>query len=218
MVVNHKYKICYIQNPKCASTYVETGLKELPETKRTRKKHNPVTYFAFTQNVKNFKVFGTVRNPMTYYHSMFSFCKNNKSSHIWRIFGDEDFGTFVENLLLIRANPGRERIFTKFFEIDYEGFSRHNQDNESIGWGTFSYIYYFSLSPNFINIEENEFIRVFNIEDNLGKKLEEYLDLPEYTFPKEKINVSHWTDLDIAPFKQEILRKESFIMSRHYND
>lgn len=193
MVLNHRLKFCFIQNPKCASTYIAKCLQSLDDTIITGRKHgNSVDFFGRLRigkmdiNHSEYKIFTTIRHPISIYESLWAFSRTSPTSHVRRFFPMQDFDSFIDALLNLKAVPWEPRAFDRYFGVPISIL-----EDQPYGWATFSAIHWTSFqTPSFSGIADNQQIKIFRIEDSFQDQINEYLGDDSIAWEQDKINQS----------------------------
>lgn len=183
MVFNHPLGFVFLQNPKCASTYIEAALLKVRGSKGTRpKKHGNIRHIQrrLPRGALAYKIFGTVRNPLTFYPSLWSFTRRARTSHAFRYFPAENFDDYLKRVLNIDVPANFRASFRRFT-------GQHPHAGYSYGWATFSNIHWLTTTQRFGILEDNHFIPTFRMEDNFQSQISEYLGL-DIPWPDKKIN------------------------------
>lgn len=186
MVVNHRLKFCFVENPKCASTYVAEALIKLDGSRCPSKKHLSAIEFLKRRSVENpdeYKVFTTVRNPLSLYPSLYSFAQRSPESHVKKFFPQTDFDSFLDAQLSLKAEVWKPGAFQRYFGQPIEIL-----DGLNYGWVTFSTIYWTSRGvPNFEKLDSVDKVTTFRVEDDFRSQIEQYLGLG-IKWPEDKLN------------------------------
>lgn len=157
---------------------------KLPTHRFTDRKHENSSRLHKIPRYWKYKFFTTVRNPLTYYPSIYSFSRKVPTAHTRKLFPEEHFDDFLDALLNLRVVKGGGRNFKKVC-----GQSMDILSDLDYGWATFSTVFWTTLGvPDFSKALDNTRVKVFRVEDDFQSQISEYLNVSTDIWPVEKVN------------------------------
>jgi hypothetical protein len=162
-----------------------------------------------TEDLTNYRVFGTIREPISLYKSIYNFSLTRSHNHIWRSFKDKTLEGFCKRLA--NLEPSNKSEFRSYF-----GFPAKNLAKLDYGWATFSYIHYFSYERKFKHLDSNTMADIFLVGPDLVKQLEAYLGMVGL-FPKKPINRTKYREQDIDDRIQNLITNRDQFIYQKFN-